>query len=102
MYDNLLLVSSHPDSSDYLEITKTNNPPLLLFTSDSSTHRQCFNVTIIDDAVSENTENFFLSLTLDGNSSVPVVIYPHESKVDIKDDDCKLLHVVTIVGDHYN
>ena len=101
MHDVLLLVASHSDSSDYLEITETNNP-LLPFTSDPSTHRQCFDVTIIDDAVSENTENFSLSLTLNANYSVPVTIRPAVSNVEIKDDDGKLLHVVNILADHYD
>lgn len=70
------------------------------FTSDPSTHRQCFNVTIIDDAVSENTENFFLFLTLNANYSEPVNVYPNISLVDIKDDDCKLLHVLNTIVDH--
>lgn len=102
MHDILLLIASHSDSSDYLEITETNNP-LLSFTSDPKTHRQCFNITINDDAVSEYTENFFLSLTLDANYSVPVIIHPPISQVDIKDDDRKLLLVVNIIiVDHYD
>ena len=59
------------------------------FTSDPSTHRQCFNVTIIDDQVLEDTEGFSLSVTLAGDSSVPVVVRPDVSEVEIVDQDCK-------------
>ena len=56
------------------------------FTSDPSTHRQCFNVTIIDDLVLEDTEIFSLIL-IPGDSNVPVTISPDESDVDIIDND---------------
>ena len=59
------------------------------FTSDPSTHRQCFDVTIIDDQVLEDTEGFSLSVTLAGDSSVPVVIRPDVSEVDIVNEDGK-------------
>ena len=59
----------------------------MAFTSDPSTHRQCFNVTITDDEALEDTENFFLNLTLGENSTVPVVILPDSAQVDINDDD---------------
>ena len=60
----------------------------MAFTSDPSTHRQCFNVTITDDLVLEDTERFSLTLTLtDGN--VPVVVDPDVSEVEIVDDDSK-------------
>ena len=73
-------------ATDYVEITASNNP-LVAFTSDPSTHRQCFNVTITDDEALEDTENFFLNLTLGENSTVPVVILPDSTQVDINDDD---------------
>ena len=58
----------------------------MAFTSDPSTHRQCFNVNITDDLVLEDTERFSLTLTLaDGN--VPVVVDPDVSEVEIIDDD---------------
>ena len=78
-----LLVS---DSSDYNEFTPFNNP-LVAFTSDPSTHRQCFNVTITDDLVLEDTERFSLTLTLADGSNVPVVVDPDVSEVEIIDDD---------------
>ena len=59
------------------------------FTSDPSTHRQCFNVTIVDDEALEDTENFFLNLTLAGNSTVPIIINPDMSEVEITDNDGK-------------
>ena len=58
------------------------------FTSDPSTHRQCFNVTIINDQVLEDTETFSLVLTSE-DSNVPVMIIPDESEVDITDSDGK-------------
>ena len=58
------------------------------FTSDLSTHRQCFNVTIINDQVLEDTETFSLVLTSE-DSNVPVMIIPDESEVDITDSDGK-------------
>ena len=60
------------------------------FTSDPSTHRQCFNVTIIDDEALEDTENFSLNLTLAGGSTVPVVVSPDVSTVEIIDNDGKI------------
>ena len=74
-----------PDSSDYTEITSSNNP-LVSFTSDPSTHRQCFNVTIIDDLALEDTETISLIL-VPGESNVPVMIDPDMSDVDIIDND---------------
>ena len=60
------------------------------FTSSHSTHRQCFNVTIIDDRILEDNETFSLRLSQAGNSSVPVIIHPNVSTIKIVDDDCKL------------
>ena len=59
----------------------------MAFTSDPSTHRQCFNVNIIDDLVLEDTERFSLTLTLADGSNVPVVVDPDVSEVEIIDDD---------------
>ena len=79
------MIVTYSDSSDYLELNSSNNP-LVAFTSDPSTHRQCFNVNITDDLILEDTERFSLTLTLaDGN--VPVVVDPDVSEVDIVDDD---------------
>ena len=61
----------------------------MAFTSDPSTHRQCFNVTITDDLVLEDTERFLLSLVLAEGSTITVNISPNISHVDITDDDCK-------------
>ena len=74
------------DSSDYLEIDNSNNP-LVPFTSDPSTHRQCFNVTIIDDSNLEDTERFSFNLTLVGDSTVPINVIPNVSTVEITDND---------------
>ena len=86
---------SHPiyyvgaDALDYVEITSFNNP-LMIFTSDPSTHRQCFNVTIKDDEDIESNEDFFLNLTLAGNPTVPVIVNPDTSMVEIIDTDGNL------------
>ena len=61
----------------------------MLFTSDRSTHRQCFNVTISDDGLLEDTERFNLSLSLDG-TTVPVTIAPNSSVVEVVDQDREL------------
>jgi hypothetical protein len=57
------------------------------FTSDPSTHRQCFNVNITDDSAVENTERFNLSLTLVDGFNVPVIVDPDISEVEIIDND---------------
>lgn len=59
------------------------------FTSDPSTHKQCFNITVIDDDALEDIEDFFLGLFLAENSSVPVVVDPPISEVEIVDEDGK-------------
>ena len=76
------------DATDFIEITPSNNP-LVPFTSDPSTHRQCFNVTIVDDDILEDTERFNLTLSLVSGSSLPVTIVPDTSEVEIVDEDCK-------------
>ena len=80
--------SLNTDIDDYVEIVNDSNP-LVPFTSDPSTHKQCFGITILDDYALEDTEDFFLSLFLAENSSVPVVVDPPISEVDIVDDDRK-------------
>ena len=76
------------DFADFVEITSSNNP-LVAFTSDPSTHRQCFNVTIINDGVLEDTERFSLNLSLSEEPSFPVIIMPDSSEVEINDQDCE-------------
>ena len=80
----------HSDASDYVEITSSNNP-LVSFTSDRSTNRQCFNVTIVDDGNLEDTERFSLGLTL-GSTTVEellITVDPNVSLVEIVDEDGK-------------
>ena len=74
------------DGSDYVELVPLNNP-LVPFNSDPSTHRQCFNITIINDEALEDTERFSLNLTLAEGSTVPVVVDPDVSEVEITDQD---------------
>ena len=57
------------------------------FTSDRSTHRQCFDVTISKDGLLEDTERFNLSLSLIGDPSVLVTVVPDVSVVEIVDQD---------------
>ena len=75
------------DATDYDEITPSNNP-LTLFTSDPSTHRQCFNVNITNDNILEDVERFALSLSLAEGSTAPVIVTPDTSEVEIGDQDC--------------
>ena len=70
---------------DYIEFTSSNNP-LVAFTSDPSTHRQCLDVNIIDDQGLEDAERFSLSLGLAGGN-IPVIVSPDISEVEILDDD---------------
>ena len=74
------------DGDDYKEISASNNP-LVSFTQDPSTHRQCFDVNITDDEFLEDTEQFSLILSLAEASTVPVEIVPPMSEVEITDDD---------------
>ena len=59
----------------------------MAFTSDPSTHRQCFNVNITDDSAVESSETFNLSLSLVDGSNVPVLVDPDTSEVEIIDND---------------
>ena len=95
----MLLVS---DPSDYDEFTSSNNP-LVSFTSDPSTHRQCFAVNITDDEALEDTERFSLTLTLADGSNVPVLVSPDVSEVEITDDDgTHCLRIVKILITHHS
>ncbi len=60
----------------------------MAFTSDPSTHRQCFNVNITNDEALEDIENFNLTLTL-AEANINVVVSRDISEMDIFDDDCK-------------
>ena len=73
---------------DFLAINASNNP-LVPFTSDLSTHRQCFNVTIIDDDVLEETERFSFNLTLVDTigQRLNITVDPDFSLVEIIDQD---------------
>ena len=82
---------------DYDEFTSLTNP-LVAFTSDPSTHRQCFNVNITDDGILEDTERFSLHLTL-ADSNVPVLVNPEISEVEIIDKDCKYDDLILMNND---
>lgn len=62
----------------------------MTFTSDPATHRQCFNVSITNDAVLEDTERFSLRLTL-AEANIDVMVSPDISEVEIIDNDCKYI-----------
>ena len=81
-----------PDNLDFGAINSSNNP-LVTFTSDDSTHRQCFNVTITDDEKLEDIEQFTLNLTLAAitGREVNISIDPSVSVVEIIDEDGELL-----------
>ena len=81
------LTSFNSDRTDYDEFTSSNNP-LVAFTSDPSTHRQCFEVNITNDRAVESTEGFNLSLALVDGSNIPVSVNPDTSEVEITDNDC--------------
>ena len=89
----LFVIFVHIEADDYREITASNNP-LVSFTQDPSTHRQCFTVNITDDESLEDTERFSLILSLVEGSAVPVEVLPPMSEVEIIDDDCKLNHTM--------
>ena len=75
------------DPRDYDEFTSSNNP-LVAFTTDPSTHRQCFDVGITDDSAVETSERFNLSLVLGDSFDIPVIVDPNTSEVEIIDNDC--------------
>ena len=97
LHINFSLSSLIADSTDFVEISSSNNP-LVRFTSDPSTHRQCFNVSIIDDEIIEDTESFALNLTLAGGSTNAVVIAPHISVVEITDEDSEH-HIIPLLSE---
>ena len=82
---SFLLTNS--DETDYIEINSSNNP-LMAFTSNPSTHRQCFSVTIVSDSILEDVERFILNLSL-AKGNIPVIVIPDVSVVEILDNDCK-------------
>lgn len=67
---------------DYIPIESA-----LSFTQQTSS-QQCTNVSIVDDIILENTEQFFVSLA-SINPSVPVVVSTPVATVNIVDDDSK-------------
>ena len=71
----------------------SSNNPLVNFTSNNSTHRQCFRVAIIDDESLEETEEFTLNLTLANvtGRGVQIIVDPSVSVVEIIDEDGELV-----------
>ena len=64
-----------------------------------STHRQCFNVTIMDDETLEDTEQFTLNLTLAAitGREVNITIDPSISVVEIIDEEGELLTISSAI-----
>lgn len=87
-----ITVSLHEDVEDYEEIIKSKNP-LIPFSEDLATHRQCFNISITDDKTLEDTEKFYLYIGLVGDSTHPVMVAPSISLVQIMDNECELLYL---------
>ena len=70
--------------ADYEQLSRSSIQ--LNFTDDH--RRQCFNMTIIDDNVSEQIENFHVQLVADSpSSSLSVDLLPSNATVYIVDDD---------------
>ena len=82
-----------------LSSDQTMDNPYFNFTL-SPSQRRCFNVTIINDSVLEDTELFSLNLTLAGGSTEDVEIVRDASVIEITDDDCKSM--VTLLGKQNN
>ena len=74
----------------------------MAFTSDPSTHRQCFNVNITDDLILEDTERFSLTLTLADGSNVPVMVVPDSSEVEIQDEDGMTMIIIIMLTNCHN
>ena len=75
----------------------------MAFTSDPSTHRQCFEIDITDDLILEDTENFFLNLTLGANYTIPIVVFPDSAQVNIIDDDGnRNYNIIIIIVNHWS
>ena len=68
------------------DFTPVINIPVGPFSN--TTRRQCFSIEITSDTVSEDTENFFIDLTVrPGEVLEQVIINPDVAEVIIYDDD---------------
>ena len=83
-----ICVSTFTAPNDY-----TGGTRLLTFTP--STIQQSVSIPITDDSVFEPTERFRVGLI--GPSEAAVIISPDEATVEITDDDCKLLALVSSI-----
>ena len=82
-------------SDDYASVSMT----LSIFTSQCP--RQCFNVSIIKDAIIERTEDFTTRLTLIPTSVTiitanRIIVDPPETTVQITDNDLSKLNIVRV------
>ena len=73
--------------SDYTDITRT-------LTFRPGNIREVVSIPITEDIVSENTENFFASLTLE-TQNVNVELSPQETEITITDNDGNHHYVAT-------
>lgn len=70
---------------DYVQLSSSSSAQLTF--TDAHRHR-CFNVTIIDDDISEQIENFYVQLVANSPSrSLAVDLLPGNATVHIVDDD---------------
>ena len=76
-----------PDGEDYI-----GGPGLLFFnpiTGSAVPHRECFEISILDDIEFENDEIFEVELALNNATSGVIVDLPFITGVNILDDDGK-------------
>ena len=76
--------------NDYLP--PTNDDSLFEFNNDNRSH--CFIITITNDNFYENSEDFFVELSLaPGSSGASVSIQPNEATVRIVDSDSEYTYI---------
>ena len=79
-----------------MELNTTDSIAHLIFNDD--TRRMCFNVTIVNDNESEQTESFNLQLEVDSASAtLSIDLMPEITTVHIVDDDCKCSHTLCML-----
>jgi len=75
----------------------TNDDSLFEFNNDNRSH--CFIITITNDNIYENNEDFFVELSLTpGSSEASVSIQPDEATVRIVDSDSEYTYIFVCVS----
>ena len=96
-YLTILLCYCTVGVEDYEQLSSSSFSVQLIFTDDYR-HR-CFNVTIVDDSISEQIENFHVQLVADSpSSSLSIDLLPRNATVHIMDDDGIELNGIGSVG----